>query len=150
MTVTLYMTYLGPRMGILGRQSCPLIRLQFTHSGIRNTTPSDKQHRSMNGPGASRPRIVLYPEHKEIVFLFLGTVIYEVLSREAPFAANRHACRVVSEIIAGSRPTSTRCQGMQGSLFTDALWEMSESCWRNEPGGRPRLRTIFRRLQDAR
>lgn len=123
LAVTLYTAYLGPRMGILVDDDGHARSSGFSPlTVVSGTPPSDKQYRLMDGPGASRPR-------------------------EAPFAVTRHTCRVVSEIIAGSCPT--RCQGTQGSLFTDALWETLESCWRNEPGGRPHLRTIFRRLRDA-
>ena len=72
----------------------------------------------------------------------LGMVIYEVLSGQVPYAQCNQLV-VAQRILAGERPRRP-----QGTRFTDGLWKMLELCWRAQPGDRPSLNTVLRRLQD--
>ena len=63
----------------------------------------------------------------------LGMVIYEVLSGQTPFFQYSNLA-VVWKILEGERPK--RPQGEQGMWFTDDIWEISERCWKPQPGDR--------------
>ena len=75
-----------------------------------------------------------------------GMVVYEVLSGQAPFAQFKDFI-VMRKVIDGERPERPR--GMQGTWFTDELWEMVKLCWAHESNARPSLDTVFQCLKDA-
>jgi len=77
----------------------------------------------------------------------LGMTIYEVLSGEVPFAQEDIEVIVAFKVLHGKRPN--RPQGTQGGWFTDGLWETLELCWKRQPGDRPGLDTVLRKLQGA-
>lgn len=96
---------------------------------------------------------LLYPERfglkescptKESDCYALGMVIYEVLSRQAPFGL----CKGIAaglKVMEGERPARPR--GTQAAWFTDDLWGMLERCWKHQPGDRPSLETLLHCLE---
>jgi len=70
----------------------------------------------------------------------LGMVIYEVLSRQIPFASYRSAT-IIWKVISGERPK--RPQGEESVWFTDDLWGILELCWEARPGGRPNIEAVL-------
>ena len=68
----------------------------------------------------------------------LGMVIYEVLSRQAPFAPARAP---ILRILRGNRPVRPR--GVQGASFTDGIWGMLELCWKPQPSERIDAKTAL-------
>lgn len=70
----------------------------------------------------------------------LGMVIYEVLSGQVPFATHEDP-EVVFMILGGDRPE--RPQGDVGGLFTDDMWEVLGSCWKEQPGDRRSVKRIL-------
>ncbi|KAF9644313.1 kinase-like protein [Thelephora ganbajun] len=63
----------------------------------------------------------------------LGTVIYEVLSGQVPFAQLPDPV-VPGKVQRGELPE--RPQGEGGKLFIDGMWGVSEHCWKRQPGER--------------
>ncbi|KAF9644872.1 kinase-like protein [Thelephora ganbajun] len=74
----------------------------------------------------------------------LGMVVYEVLSGHSPFPGCKDPV-VIRKVMDGERPE--RPQAIQGTWFTDGLWEMLERCWEPRPDDRPSLKTIFQSLE---
>jgi len=70
----------------------------------------------------------------------LGMVIYEVLSRQVPFASSANAV-VMRKVLDGERPK--RPQGEEGVWFTDDLWKMTELCWVARPESRPSIEAVL-------
>jgi len=70
----------------------------------------------------------------------LGMVIYEVLSRQVPFASSANAV-VMRKVLDGERPK--RPQGEEGAWFTDDLWKMTELCWVARPESRPSIEAVL-------
>jgi len=92
---------------------------------------------------------LLYPENfglkkshltKESDCYALGMVIYEVLTGKAPFSPRRDP-EVVYMVLGGERPK--RPEGDEGKLFTDGIWEVLQSCWKNQPSERPSAKAIL-------
>ena len=98
---------------------------------------------------------LLHPEHfgltksrptKESDCYALGMVVYEVLGGQTPFTpAKPHV--VIWKVIEGHRPE--RPQGVEGKLFTDAIWKALELCWKSEPNHRPSAKAILQHLEGA-
>ena len=80
------------------------------------------------------------PPTKESDCYALGMVIYEVLSGQAPFATNT-SLAVIQMILEDKRPG--RPQGEEGRLFTDAIWELLELCWKHQPSDRASAEAIL-------
>ena len=76
----------------------------------------------------------------------LGMVIYEVLSGHSPFAPSKGPM-VILKVMEGERPK--RPQGEEGKLFTDAMWEVLELCWKPQPSYRPSAKAIILCLEDT-
>ena len=70
----------------------------------------------------------------------LGMVIYEVLSGQRPFAPARGPI-VILKVLDGERPE--RPQGVEGKLFTDAIWRLLKLCWEPQPSDRPSAETVL-------
>ena len=70
----------------------------------------------------------------------LGMVIHEVLSGRTPFDPWK-APMVILKVLEGKRPG--RPQGEEGRLFTDAIWEVLELCWKPQPSDRANAKTIL-------
>ena len=76
----------------------------------------------------------------------LGMVIYEVLSGQIPFY--QYANWVIpGRVVAGRRPERPR--GVEGTWFTDDVWDVLERCWTSQPGNRPNIKDVLRCLQDS-
>ena len=69
----------------------------------------------------------------------LGMVIYEVLSGKIPFASSGNLF-TQQKILRGDHPE--RPGGVQGSWFTNDLWEMLRCCWATRPESRPSIRAV--------
>lgn len=68
----------------------------------------------------------------------LGMVIYETISGNVPF----HECTdatVFLKVMTGKHPA-------RGAMFSDRLWELLELCWAAQPGERPSIEEVSRRL----
>ena len=76
----------------------------------------------------------------------LGMVIWEVLSGQVPFS-RCDVFAVVAKVSRGERPG--RPQGTEGKWFTDDIWRMLERCWTSKPDDRPRIRDVFRCLEEV-
>lgn len=76
----------------------------------------------------------------------LGMVVYEVLSRRAPFHRHGHYA-VVLKVSEGERPE--RPQGAEGPWFADSIWNILQRCWKPNPDDRPRIRDVSRCLEEA-
>ena len=70
----------------------------------------------------------------------LGMVIYEVLSGQVPFVMYQDH-EIVFMILDGDRPE--RPQADVGGLFTDVIWGVLGSCWKEQPGDRPSVKQIL-------
>lgn len=70
----------------------------------------------------------------------LGMVIYEVLSGHEPFAPSPLPL-VIWKVLEDERPG--RPEGEEGKLFTDAIWDALELCWKRQPNDRPRVKTVL-------
>lgn len=75
----------------------------------------------------------------------LGMVIYEVLSRKAPFSSYDRDFVVSRKVIEGERPR--RPSGTARAWFTDNLWIMLEQCWLAQPKDRPTTKTVLGHLE---
>jgi len=76
----------------------------------------------------------------------LGMTAYEVLSGYVPFPQDRDPT-VILKVLRGKRPE--RPQGAEGEWVTDDVWGILERCWKPEPGDRPSVRRVLRRLKKA-
>jgi len=70
----------------------------------------------------------------------LGMVIHEVLSGRTPFAPSKGPV-IILKVMDGERPR--RPQGEAGKLFTDAIWEVLELCWKPQPSDRPSAKAVL-------
>ena len=76
----------------------------------------------------------------------LGMVIYEVLSGRVPFS-RCGIYAVISKVGGGGRPERPR--GAEGVWFTGDIWSVLECCWKPNPGDRPDVADVQRRLERA-
>ena len=80
----------------------------------------------------------------------LGMLAYELLSTHVPFYEIERDDQVLSCVFEGGRPT--RPVGLKGAeakgakRVTDAVWEVLEGCWRQEPALRPGVAEVKMRL----
>ena len=74
----------------------------------------------------------------------LGTVIYEVLSGQAPFPPY-NSFTILRKILDGERPS--RPQGEAGKLFTDGIWDMVQLCWKTNPKERATAKAVLACLE---
>ena len=74
----------------------------------------------------------------------LGMVIYEVLSRQAPFASYGY-CTVMRKVTEGER--LGRPEEVGRVWFTDDLWKMLNLCWATQPEGRPSVEAVLECLE---
>ena len=73
----------------------------------------------------------------------LGMVVYEVLSSQAPFTQLKDYM-VTLKVTNGERPA--RPGGVEGTWFTDDLWETLKLCWATGPEIRPNIEAVLERL----
>nr|KAJ3419815.1 Leucine-rich repeat serine/threonine-protein kinase 2 [Polyrhizophydium stewartii] len=73
------------------------------------------------------------------VFAFAMMAV-EVLTGDVPFGADVSSNEVVAKIKAGERPA--RPDGVP-----DALWQVVEECWQQDPGARPSFAAVVERLK---
>lgn len=76
----------------------------------------------------------------------LGMVVYEILSRQAPFPRCMDAV-VILKVMSGECPV--RPEGAQGAWFRDGLWEILELCWKPRRDDRPSLNVLLQYLEGA-
>jgi len=74
----------------------------------------------------------------------LGMVVYEVFSGQIPFALST-ASVVIRMILEGKRPE--RPEGEGRGLFTDAIWEALELCWKPRPSDRASAKAVLLSLR---
>ena len=70
----------------------------------------------------------------------LGMVIYEILSRQTPFGRCTTSA-AIWKVLDGERPE--RPGGDEGRLFTDAIWDMLEHCWKPHPRDRIKVKEVL-------
>ena len=76
----------------------------------------------------------------------LGMVVYEVLTRQAPFPLlSKYAA--IGKVIRGERPE--RPQGAERRWFTDYVWAMLGRCWEPKPSDRPSVEDVLQHLEMA-
>ena len=68
----------------------------------------------------------------------LGMAIYETIGGHLPFHKEQTPT-VLTKVQDGHRPPRESC-------FTDSLWKMLEECWKPQPGDRPSIEDVLRRL----
>ena len=132
-----------------GRNRAKLIDMALAH-----IVPRSHVHQLANG--TRMPRWQLAPETLRSrvvspasdVFQF-GNLIYEMLARQRPFwrAWTRPAARgaVVESIKTGKRPSREDVPAA-GAYCDDALWQLAEECWRDDPLLRPSMVQVSARL----
>ena len=76
----------------------------------------------------------------------LGMVIYEVLTRQPPFALCDDEFVVILAVLDGERPV--RPQGPRGNLITDSIWDVVQSCWGSQPGDRSSIEVALLGLEE--
>ena len=81
---------------------------------------------------------------KELDCYALGMVIYEVLSGQMPFAPFATPT-VIYKVLNGQRPE--RPEGDEGRLFTTAIWEVLELCWKHQPDKRTGAKEVLECLE---
>ena len=69
----------------------------------------------------------------------LGMVIYETISGRLPFHKDADL-NVFLKVLEGERPSRETC-------FTDSIWRILEACWKAQPGDRPSIEDVLRRLE---
>ena len=80
---------------------------------------------------------------KESDYYALGMLIYEVLSGQTPFGSYNPPA-VILMVLTGERPE--RPQGEEGKLFTEAIWQVLQLCWKQKPAERMNAKTVLSRL----
>jgi hypothetical protein len=68
--------------------------------------------------------------------------------RAAPFAELRNYV-VGIKVIQGVRPPRPTEQDCGGVALSDALWKLTEDCWRATATERPLMKTVVERLRPA-
>jgi len=74
----------------------------------------------------------------------LGMVILEVLSGRVPFAP-LNEFTVMRKVTEGEHPE--RPEGVEGTWFTDDLWQTLNLCWATQPKSRPSIAAVLERLE---
>ena len=69
----------------------------------------------------------------------LGMVIYETISGHFPFHKDANLT-FYAKVLEGERPSRETC-------FTDTIWRILEACWKPQPGDRPSIEDVLRRLE---
>ena len=70
--------------------------------------------------------------------------VYEVLTGQTPFALC-NASIVIQKVLKGERPGRPE----EGKLFTEAIWEILELCWKHKPEERAGARAVLRCLEET-
>ncbi|KAF9457377.1 kinase-like domain-containing protein [Collybia nuda] len=66
-----------------------------------------------------------------------GMTILEILTGRHPFAHRRMHTGVIIDVVRGIRPPRPECAKM-----TDSLWDIVQSCWKQDPKERPGMGTV--------
>ncbi|KAJ7852569.1 kinase-like domain-containing protein, partial [Mycena leptocephala] len=88
---------------------------------------------------------LLDPEHKPkpsttTDIYSLGCTIYEIYTGEPPFAHIPKEIVVVTEVLAGSRPSHPRDPEKPIPEF---VWDLAQKCWLHEPSSRPTIKSVL-------
>jgi len=73
----------------------------------------------------------------------LGMVILEVVSGRVPFATLSEFT-VIRKVVKGKHPE--RPEGVEGTWFTDDLWQTLNLCWATRPESRPTIGVVLEPL----
>ena len=79
------------------------------------------------------------------VFAF-GMLAVEIFTGQIPFVEQENAVIVVFQILRGDRPKMPENTHEVG--LTVEIWNLIESCWRQDPKKRPTIEEIVARLQE--
>ena len=79
------------------------------------------------------------------VFSF-GMLAMEIFTGQIPFVEQENATEVVFQILRGDRPKMPKNAREVG--LTVEIWNLIESCWRQDPKRRPTIEEIVARLQE--
>ncbi|KAJ7222240.1 kinase-like domain-containing protein, partial [Mycena pura] len=79
------------------------------------------------------------------VYSFAG-VSYEILTGKVPFFEFREEAAVLFKVLDGNRPSKPTSS--LDTLCFDRLWNLFESCWKQEPEARPACFEIVKQLRD--
>ncbi|KAJ7607029.1 kinase-like domain-containing protein [Mycena polygramma] len=71
-------------------------------------------------------------------------VAYEILTGKPPFPELRMDGAVINAVLGGCQPS--RPESCSGSPLLNALWDILQSCWDQEPAKRPTATEVVRRL----
>jgi len=74
----------------------------------------------------------------------LGMVILEVLGDRVPFAP-LGGFTVICKVVEGEHPE--RPEGVEGTWFTDDLWQTLNLCWATRPESRPTIGAVLEFLE---
>ncbi|KAG8895620.1 hypothetical protein FRB99_000424 [Tulasnella sp. 403] len=83
---------------------------------------------------------------KSDVYAF-GMTIYEVLSGKRPFEGMRGAV-AYNILIKKERPHPEPMASPSGKSYA-ALWGLARDCWHEDPGQRPTMEDVVRRLKEV-
>jgi len=74
-----------------------------------------------------------------------GCTILEIFTGRPPFYHLRQEIAVLSQVVGGKRPQRDNLP-FDRSMYYDKLWSLLESCWHQDPAGRPTAATILNYL----
>lgn len=70
-----------------------------------------------------------------------------MLSGEMPFGDITSDITVVQSVIDGKRPIRPSDERSRKRGLTDTVWELVETCWAQDPAGRPTAKQVVSQLQ---
>ncbi|KIK64858.1 hypothetical protein GYMLUDRAFT_982306, partial [Collybiopsis luxurians FD-317 M1] len=80
--------------------------------------------------------------HPSVDVYAFGSTVVEILTLKPPFY-NKTDFQVMQSVSQGQRPP----QPQQNRWCPDALWELVEACWAQDPAARPNIQKLYDTLQ---